>query len=215
VRKEFRSSSGEESLNPIFTIGHSTHPIQTFLDLLQLHGVTALTDVRSAPYSRFNPQFNKAALAASLKSRSIQYVFLGRELGARSEDPSCYEMGRVQYSRLARTELFQSGLDRVLRGAREHRLALMCAEKEPLECHRTLLVARALAERGVAIQHILADGSLETQEAAMLRLLDAVGLPRVNLFRTREELIAEALALQGERIAYVDKRLVAEGEENL
>jgi uncharacterized protein (DUF488 family) len=191
---------------PVLTIGHSTHSTAAFVGLLRQHCVTALADVRSTPFSRFNPQFNKDALARSLESRGIKYVFLGRELGARSDDQSCYENGRVQYVRLARTELFRSGLERVMNGLREHRIGLMCAEKEPLECHRTLLVARALAERGVAVDHILADGRLESHEAALERLLHLLGLPNENLFHTRDQLIAEALARQEERIAYVDEK---------
>jgi uncharacterized protein (DUF488 family) len=147
----------------VFTIGHSTHPIETFLELLRAHAVTAVADVRSAPFSRFNPQFNEDALAHSLKTADIAYVFLGRELGARSDDPACYEQGRVHYGRLAKTALFQAGLGRVLHGSEKQRIALLCAEKEPLDCHRTILVARALTERGVAVEHILADGRLESQ----------------------------------------------------
>jgi uncharacterized protein (DUF488 family) len=195
--------------HPVLTIGHSTHPIDAFIALLRQHGVTALVDVRSVPFSRFNPQFKKEALERSLKAHGIKYVFLGRELGARSEDRSCYENGRVQYARLARTELFRRGLDRVIRGAHEHRIVLMCAEKEPLECHRTLLVARALVEHGVAVDHILADGRLESHGDAMVRLLSVLGLPADDLFRSRQELIAQALALQEERIAYVDQKLAA------
>ncbi len=198
-----------EQRHPVFTIGHSTHSIDAFIALLRQHGVTALADVRSAPFSRFNPQFNKEALARSLKEHGIKYVFLGRELGARSKDRSCYENGRVQYARLARTEAFHSGLDRVMRGAHDQRIALMCAEKEPLECHRTLLVARALVEQGVAVDHILADGRLETHDDAMVRLLAVLGLPREDLFQSRQELIAQALALQEKRIAYVDEKLAA------
>ena len=198
-----------EQRHPVLTIGHSTHSIDAFIALLRQHGVTALADVRSAPYSRFNPQFNKEALALSLKAHGIKYVFLGRELGARSNDRSCYENGRVQYARLARTKAFHSGLDRVIRGARDHCIALMCAEKEPLECHRTILVARALVEQGVTVEHILADGRLETHGEAMERLLDVLGLPREDLFRSRQELVAQALALQEERIAYVDEKLAA------
>lgn len=194
----------------VFTIGHSTHPIEAFIGLLRQHQIEALVDVRSSPYSRFNPQFNKPALEQSLRETGIKYVFLGRELGARSDDPSCYEGGRVIYARLADTELFRSGLDRVLRGAEQYRVALMCAEKDPLECHRTLLVARALHERGVAIVHILADGRLEPHEDAMTRLLDVVGLPHEDLFRSRAELVAEALAKQEKRVAYVDEKLAAE-----
>src|ERR1035437_1825005 len=100
--------------SPVLTIGHSTHSLAAFVGLLRQHSVTALADVRSTPFSRFNPQFNKETLEHSLKSHGIKYVFLGRELGARSDDPSCYENGRVQYARLARTELFRSGLERVM-----------------------------------------------------------------------------------------------------
>lgn len=196
--------------NLVLTIGHSTHSLEAFVALLRQHGVTALADVRSAPYSRFNPQFNRETLEQSLKAHGVKYVFLGHELGARSDDRSCYENGRIQFARLARTELFRSGVERVMHGANQHRIALMCAEKEPLECHRTLLVARALDELGVPVDHILADGRLELHGDAMLRLLDVIGLPREDLFRSRQELIAQAIAKQEERVAYVDQKLAAE-----
>lgn len=199
---------------PVLTIGHSTHSIDAFIALLRQHSVTALADVRSAPFSRFNPQFNKETLMRSLKEHDIKYVFLGRELGARSDDRSCYENGRVQYARLARTNPFHSGLGRVMRGTHDHRIALMCAEKEPLECHRSLLVARALVEHGIDVSHILATGRLETQGDAMLRLLAVLGLPRSDLFRSRQELIDQALAIQEERIAYVDEKLAAAAMED-
>lgn len=191
--------------NSIFTIGHSTHSGEAFLALLQQHSVEAVADVRSSPFSRFNPQFNREALEQQLKSEGIQYVFLGRELGARSEDRSCYLSGRVQYARLAQTPLFQSGLDRVIQGAARYRIALMCAEKEPLECHRTLLVAKALAERGKEVLHIHADGHLETHEAALERLLKLTGVPDKDMFLSREQLLSEALERQEQQVAYVDE----------
>lgn len=191
--------------HPVFTIGHSTHSAEAFLALLRLHGVGAVADVRSAPFSRFNPQFNRDALEQLLKTNGIRYVFLGQELGARSEDRSCYIQGRVQYARLAQTPLFQSGIDRVLQGADRFCVALMCAEKEPLECHRTLLVAKALAERGQPVMHIHADGHLETHEAALERLLDLTRVPKDDFFRSRKELLAEALARQEQQVAYVDE----------
>lgn len=198
-----------ESRLTVYTIGHSKHSLDEFAGLLTRHGVTALADVRSAPFSRFSPHFNKDALARELKARGIKYVFLGRELGARSDDRSCYENGRVQYARLARTELFRQGIERVRRGAEEHRIALMCAEREPLECHRTLLVGRALNEQGVEVIHILSDGRLESHPDAMERLLDVTGLPRDDMFRSRVELIAEALKRQEDKVAYVDEKLAA------
>ena len=197
----------------VYTIGHSKHTLDEFIALLKRHGVTALADVRSTPYSRFNPQFNKDALERDLKPHGIRYVFLGRELGARSDDPACYLVGRVQYGRLAQTALFKSGIERVERGAAEHRIALMCAEKEPLDCHRTLLVSRALDTDGVAVSHILANGRLESHGDTMLRLLDIAGLPRDDLFRSQAELVAEALARQEDRVAYVDEKLAAEAKE--
>ena len=139
----------------VFTIGHSNHRLERFLELLKLHSITAVGDVRSSPYSRYNPQFNREPLDRDLGDVGIAYVYLGKELGARSEDPACYESGRVQYNR-ARTELFQGGLDRVQAGMKNYRLALMCAEKEPLGCHRTILVSRHLSARGVHVTHILA-----------------------------------------------------------
>jgi len=172
--------------------------------------VTALADVRSTPFSRFHPQFNRDALERDLRTHDIKYVFLGRELGARSEDRSCYENGRVLYERLARTELFRRGIDRIVGGTLEHRIAVMCAEKEPLECHRTLLVARVLAAQGVRVTHILSDGRLEEHSDTMERLLDVTGLPHQDLFRSHQDLIAQALAKQEERIAYVDKTLAGE-----
>ncbi len=179
-----------ETDNGVLTIGHSTHSAEAFLGLLRLHGVDAVADVRSSPFSRFNPQFNREPLDQFLQANGVQYVFLGRELGARSEDRACYDHGRVQYARLAQTPLFQSGLDRILQGAGRFRIALMCAEKELLDCHRTLLVAKALAERGQRVLQIHSDGRLETHEAAMERLLEATGVPKEDLFRSREELLA-------------------------
>ena len=196
-----------EARATVLTIGHSTHALEAFIALLQRHHVTAVADVRAAPYSRFNPQFNRQPLAAALGERGIEYVFLGRELGGRSGDPSCYENGRIRYARLARTERFGNGIDRVMRGTRRYRIALMCAEKEPLDCHRTLLVARALDERGVDVAHILAGGTLEPHTEAMDRLLDKnkekLELCRNGFFPSkREELIALAIDSQEARVAY-------------
>lgn len=189
----------------IFTIGHSTHPIGRFIELLQQHGVTAVADVRSSPYSRFNPQFNRKALTASLHEAGIGYVFLGDELGARSKDPCCYENGRVSYEKLAQTDLFKNGLERVETGSSTHTIALMCAEKEPLSCHRTILVTRELENRGLPVAHILDDGSIEPHQAAMSRLIQQLHLPEHDMFRSDTEQFEEAYKIQAQRIAYVQK----------
>lgn len=178
----------------VLTVGHSNHSPEAFLALLARHGVTALGDVRSAPWSRFNPHFNRKALPASLLAGGIAYVWLGRELGGRPDDPACYEDGGLRYDRLAQTALYRQGIARVLSGAAEHRLALMCAEKDPLHCHRALLVSRSLEDEGLEIAHILADGSLEPHDSVMDRLL-AARSPDNDLFaerKSRAERIAEA-----------------------
>jgi uncharacterized protein (DUF488 family) len=171
------------------------------MGLLTANGITAVADVLSRPFSRRHPQFNKERLAAQLAQYGIAYVFLGKELGARSEDPTCYEGGKVQYPRLAATAAFKAGVERVLAGAEKFRVALMCAEKEPLDCHRTLLVSRALERTGASITHILADGSVEPHDKTMSRLIDLVGLSKQDMFRERSDLIAAACELCEEKIA--------------
>ncbi len=191
----------------VFTIGHSTHSTDGFLRLLQQHGITAIADVRSSPFSRYNPQFNKEVLEHELKVRGIQYVFLGKELGARPDDPLCYKNGLVSFTQVAGTVLFQNGLNRVLDGARKFRIALMCAEKDPLECHRTILVAHALVARGATIIHILSNGQLESYEETLPRLLKLTKVPAEDLFKSHDELVEEAFSRQADRIAFSDDHL--------
>jgi uncharacterized protein (DUF488 family) len=194
----------------VFTIGHSAHSIEKVVHLLVMHSVTAVADVRSQPYSRFNPQFNRENLRASLKHSGLSYVFLGRELGARTNDRSCYRSGAVQYDLLSQTSLFQEGLKRVAEGVAKNRIALMCAEKDPLTCHRAILICRHLESHGIGAQHILGDGRIETHEAALSRLLLELDLGGDDLFRTRDELIGEAYERRGREIAYSEKEPIAE-----
>jgi uncharacterized protein (DUF488 family) len=186
----------------IYTIGHSNGTIERLIGLLQQHSITAVADVRSQPYSRFNPQFNREVLADSLNGVGLEYVFLGQELGARSDDPACYRNGRAQYSLIAKAGVFQRGIERLLSGAQRFSLAILCAEKEPLVCHRGILISRHLRDRGMVVRHILEDGSLEDHESAVERLLDMHGLRDEHLFHSREERIALAYEKQAEDIQY-------------
>ncbi|MGD8330536.1 MAG: DUF488 domain-containing protein [Acidobacteriota bacterium] len=186
----------------LYTIGHSTHPTEEFVRLLRGHGITAVADVRSAPYSRYNPQFRKETLAASLKAAGVAYVYLGRELGARVEDPACHVDGRVSYRKVAQTELFRSGLQRVRDGMRNYRVALMCAERDPITCHRMMLVTRNLRKEEFAIAHIRADSTLESNAEAEHRLLDAAGLPAATLFENQNALIEAAYEHVGRRMSW-------------
>lgn len=189
----------------VYTIGYSTHSMERFIKLLASYHITAVADVRSYPYSHFNPQFNRENLNLRLKKSGILYVFLGRELGARPEDRSCYINGTVQYDLLARTTLFQEGLRRIANGLRKYRIALLCAEKDPLMCHRTILICRHLVTQGISGRHILGDGRLETHDDAIARLLMELDLPERDLYRNRDYFINEAYNRRGQQIAYTKK----------
>jgi len=199
-------------MHTVYTIGHSNHNISTFINLLKKNGITALADVRSHPYSRYAPQYSMEPLKKAMANADIAYVFLGKELGARSENPACYTQGKVQYSRLAEEQIFLAGIDRVIQGMKKYRIALMCAEKDPIECHRALLVARKLFESGIQISHILANGSLETHEDFESRLLYLCNLPEGDMFNSREEFLVKAYSIQGDRVAYEDSAM-AEREQ--
>ena len=189
----------------VLTVGHSNHQLENLMALLRLHGVTAVADVRSSPYSRSNPQFNRESFREPLNLNGIAYVFLGHELGGRPKDQSCYVEGKLQYHRLAHSRLFSRGLDRIQRGVHSHRIALLCAEAEPLNCHRAILVAQELAMRGIPVAHIHTNGRLESHAEAMSRLVEMLGLSNRDLYRTKEEIIADACATQEKRIAYEDE----------
>jgi uncharacterized protein (DUF488 family) len=186
----------------LFTIGHSNHTIEHFTGLLLQNGITAVADVRSTPHSSYNPQFNREALAASLKEAGVAYVFLGEELGARRLEPECYRGDRVDFADTARSPLFERGLKRVVEGLKAFDIALMCAEKEPLDCHRSGLICR-YGERLLGRPgHVRQDGSVETQDDLESRLLQLAGQPAQDLFRGREERLDEAYRWLEARVAY-------------
>jgi uncharacterized protein (DUF488 family) len=157
----------------IRTIGHSNHPIERFVELLQKGGVDEVIDVRSQPYSRRFPQFGREKLAAALAAAGIVYRWEGEALGGKPR---------------AAAPNFEAGIDRVLARGSERRVALMCAEKEPLDCHRVHLVSRRLVERGAEIEHLLADGEVRPHRSVEEALLDKEG----DLFEDRATRLARA-----------------------
>lgn len=160
----------------LFTIGHSNHPIARFIDLLQAHGVAAVADVRSVPFSRRHPQFSQRALADSLDAAGIDYLALGDGLGARPRDPACVVDGHVDYDRIAARPAFALALDRVKAEAASRPITLMCAEREPLDCHRSVLVCRHLRGAIPAIAHIHGDGAVEPHAALERRMAEVLGV---------------------------------------
>jgi uncharacterized protein (DUF488 family) len=149
----------------LYTVGHSNHPEEKFLELLHQHQIEVLADVRSQPYSRYNPQFNEANLKRAAEAAGICYLFLGQELGGRPKgDEFIDDEGHALYHRMADSPEFLAGLERLQRTIEERRVAIMCSEEDPAVCHRHLLVTRVLGGRGIPILHIRGDGRLETEE---------------------------------------------------
>jgi uncharacterized protein (DUF488 family) len=186
----------------IFTIGHSNHSIERFLGLLNDAEINMVVDVRSSPFSRMFPHFNQDSLKKSLGEKSIGYLFLGESIGGRSNDPEDYVDGQVVYGLLAKKESFKSGMIRLKDGASKYRIAIMCSEKEPLDCHRTLLVSEGLSEMDIEVGHIHSDGSIESHQDALARLLRLHNLSAPDLFSDDSARLEEALTLQEKKIAF-------------
>ena len=212
----------------LFTVGHSNQTLPDLIALLQQQGVNAVADVRSMPYSRRLPQFNRPELEAELPKQGITSVCLGEELGARRDEPEAYDGLQAAYERVAQLPAFQRGLERVITGVKKGlSLALLCAERDPLTCHRAVLVSRHLSNRGLDVQHIHGDGRLESHgelerrmQRALHRLgvleacsgavqLDLLGNPLSQRIESNpENLLEQAYQEQGKRIAYC-KPLIA------
>ncbi len=156
----------------LLSVGHSHHDLDAFLALLRAAGVTAVADVRSSPFSRRLPQFNRPHLTAALDQGGIAYVFLGDYLGGRPEPDELYDAeGRVDYERVRATEVFREGLDRLVHGTDRFVVAMLCGEEDPLDCHRGLMITPALVERGILPGHLRGDGRVESTEEMERRLL--------------------------------------------
>lgn len=150
-------------MSTVYTVGHSSHTYEEFAGLLIRHRIEVVVDIRSSPYSRYAPQFDREILHRSLTESGIKYLFLGGELGGRPKNPSYYDAkGRALYGHMKEDDDFVAGIKRLERGMTDFRVALMCGEEDPAHCHRRLLVGRVLAERGHELLHIRGDGHLDT-----------------------------------------------------
>lgn len=188
--------------NEIFTIGYSSFSLAEFQNTLKKHKITAIGDVRSLPYSQFKPEFNRENLEEELSKNDITYVFLGEECGARVAEPGCYTEGKVNFKLVAEHPLFKEGLARIKKGLKQFNIALMCAEKDPITCHRTILICRNLLPAKIAIKHILGDGRVELHSASEQRLMRLFDLHHPDMFRSEAQRLEDAYARQGEKIAY-------------
>jgi uncharacterized protein (DUF488 family) len=190
----------------LFSIGHSNIPEPLFLAMLRDAEVSMVVDVRTTPYSRFFPWFSQKRLAASLSAAGIGYAAMGEALGGRPRAERLYRDGVADYEAMAAQRDYHAGLDRLLDAAARSRVCVMCAEREPLDCHRCLLVARSLAERGLAVGHILHDGSIEPHMATEQRLLALDGQsggPGCDLFASgQRERLAAAYRRRARAVAF-------------
>jgi uncharacterized protein (DUF488 family) len=172
----------------IYTIGHSSHPSQHFVELLQQHRIEVLVDTRSAPYSRYSPQFDREALRELVTAAEIKYLYLGDVIGGRPRDEAHYdEHGRARYAKMGKDAEFLETIARLEHGAAEFRVALMCSEEDPAHCHRRLLVGRVLVERGSELLHIRGAGDLQAEEQVAVSSGKALVETQPALFAEMDE----------------------------
>ena len=186
----------------IYSIGHSSHSESDFIELLNMHEVNAIVDVRSAPYSNYYPHFSRENLKPLLRQKNISYVFLGKELGGRPSKFNEYEYGIANYEMMAKSSAYEAGITRVFKGRERFNVALMCSEHDPLDCHRCLLVSRTIKQKKCEVQHILRDGTLQTQTEIEMNLLKLYKEETFDLFASPEEGLNIAYKKRAMRVAY-------------
>jgi len=192
----------------VFTIGHSNHEIEKFIELLNSYEINCIIDVRSSPYSRRFPQYNKPALMETLKQHNIIYMHFEKEFGARHTKPSLLdETGRVDFDKVRESDDFKQGVQRVRNGLEKgFKIALMCSEGNPLDCHRFSMISYQLVKEGFTVKHILPDGEVEENSKLEDDLLQmyAKKLPQTNLFETvtRKDQLEWAYRQRGRDVAF-------------
>lgn len=200
----------------LFTIGYGDRSLGELIALLKKYKINALCDVRSIPFSRFNPSFNKDRLENELKVSGIKYVFLGRELGGRPDDLEVYVDGKVNYDLVSKTEKFRRGLNRIKDALNlNYRPVLMCAEKDPIICHRTMLITRHFNSNDVLISHITDKDKVETNSEFENRLVRFLNI-NPNLFDGNDFNVysEKAYKIQGGKIAFKFEKEKEKNEGN-
>jgi len=186
----------------LFTVGHSTHSYEYFCELLKENQITAVADVRSSPYSRHQRHFSKNELRHELNCDGIAYAFLGEELGGRPKSREFFCEGVADYEKMSSTGDFAKGVSRILNGKNRYKIALMCSEHNPLDCHRCLLVGRALKNIGLKVGNILGNGKIKSQSEIESILLEMASLKDADMFNSPKERLAAAYRDRSMRVAY-------------
>lgn len=195
-------------MGELYTIGHSTYPVKNIIQLLQHFNIHYVLDVRSMPYSKYAPQYNKDTLSNTLKSNDITYAYMGKYFGARQLDENYYPEGYLDFELFRGSELFKSGLNNVQKGLEKYNIALMCTEKNPFDCHRAIMVSRGFELVGINVQHILHDFTSISQEELNNQLLECYFPDRgqITLFdnieKTAEQYLIDAYRERNKEIGY-------------
>lgn len=198
----------------VFTVGHSTHNIRYFVELLKKHGVTSLIDVRSSPYSRIAPQFNKDILRIALKDENIGYVHFEKEFAARQTSPFLLDKdGRVDFDRVRETDEFKQGVQRLKKALKLGlRVALMCSEADPFDCHRFSMISYQLVKEDLQVHHILRDGKIVDNNELEERLLKKY-FPKHDLNKPQVALNEDGEMSAEDTKTLIEKAYIRRGSE--
>jgi uncharacterized protein (DUF488 family) len=204
----------------VFTVGHSTHTIEYFLELLTAHSINCIVDVRSVAASKYNPQFNQEPLSNFLKKQGVNYLHFDKEFGARYTDKALLDDNdTVDFEKVRATDSFKTGVERLDKGLnRGYKIALMCSEAEPFDCHRFGMISGFLTENDFDVQHILKDKSLKTNAELEKQLMKkyAKKIPIPNLLEpdiTPDMQLKAAYKLRNKDIGFSPQK-TDESEEN-
>lgn len=189
-------------MRQLYTIGYSKYEMFSFIRTLKSHGIEVVADVRSSPSSKYKSEFNMDVLKKTLIKTGIGYVFLGKELGARRTENECYVGDVASYGLIRKEALFIEGLNRINKGLEKYKIALMCAEADPLRCHRDILVCKSLKRDDVQICHILPNDKVEDNDSAEKRLMRECSSDEADLFYSYAEMLDAAYIIRGNEIAY-------------
>jgi uncharacterized protein (DUF488 family) len=199
----------------LYTIGYSTYELSSFINVLKKYKIDVIVDVRSSPFSSFYSEYNKDNLRNVLKKNGLKYLFLGDNLGARINAPECYQNdGKAIYEKISKHPIFKEGLQRLKKGVEIYNVVLLCAEKDPINCHRNILVCRNIKSENLDIIHILSNGELENNNVTEIRLLKLHNLFEDDMFSTFEDRLNLAYTQQGYNIAYIENSDIEEGVKN-
>lgn len=195
-------------MSEIYTIGYSGFQLENFINILKYYGINGLIDVRSNPVSKFYTAYNQQELSPSLKENAIAYRNYKAEFGARQIEQKYYPNGYLDFRLFAKSERFQEGMNRLINAMpMGYRFVLMCSEKDPISCHRAIMVAREFDDNNVSVNHIMADGNICTQKDIENRLVDLYfpNHNQISFFSpqlTWNEMVNESYIQQNIKIGY-------------